>query len=406
MPVEVLTFRPHSNENCSVCMACQSIQPTSPDIKVGRPPKRKRGGFSGGQGTGQRQTVQQTLQREQDRSVEELPSTSSDVTIQRGSGGSEPTVESVRRKLLMIESVEESNDDDVRVSTEISSIPIERFVERDIAEHFVCCICQGVPTSPSMSSCDHIFCTGCIDQWLKNSSACPSCREVVESTDLDKLTGNTLNVYDSLRLQCVFHDLGCSTTCSLSDHKEHEKNCAFKGKGKRSTYGKKRVKQPLRTADKQYCKQKRLKPCYDFLNEFCAANVESKEDVLFFLLRSHLFDSSDRERAKLIDDIWSNMQSTMNVHECLTYRVDNLQTKNQYKAQYDKLKDKTIGVLLPPSQLDECEKRYMPGTTRYAIVGEDHHEHIYTTQLNSKEQVKHKLLHLLNLYRLAMNSHF
>ncbi|XP_070555020.1 V(D)J recombination-activating protein 1-like [Ptychodera flava] len=43
------------------------------------------------------------------------------------------------------------------------------------------------------------------------------------------------------------------------------------------------------------------------------------------------------------------------------------------------LKDKSVNVLRPPIQLDECEKSYMPGTARYVIVGNENYEHVYRT---------------------------
>ncbi|XP_070545703.1 V(D)J recombination-activating protein 1-like [Ptychodera flava] len=378
MQIEVATFVPHQDQGCVVCdQPAQLATGTAPKAK-GRPPKRKCGGGQyGGPGRGHKKSSSDIP-----LSGSDIPSTSSSIpSTSRGipstSSSSELTVESVKRKLLTIESPEK--EEAITEATEITSIPLDRFIEKDIAEHYVCSICQGVPTTPCISPCSHIFCVGCIQQWLANSCACPSCREILECDDCQNLTGNHLNIYDSLRLRCTYSHLGCETMTTLPNYIDHELTCKYKAKGKRSTYGKTRVKQSLRTADRQYCKQKRLKACYDFLRDFCTANSESTEDVLFFLLRSYLYDSGDRERSNLVDDLWSKTQSKMSADECLALRIDNLQTKNRYKAQYDMFKSKSVSVLVAPNQLDMLERTYMPGTARYAIVGEENFEHIYQT---------------------------
>ena len=43
-----------------------------------------------------------------------------------------------------------------------------------------------------------------------------------------------------------------------------------------------RPRQPVRDVSAKHVKHRRLKPVYDFLNDFCATNHEEKTEMLFF----------------------------------------------------------------------------------------------------------------------------
>lgn len=59
-------------------------------------------------------------------------------------------------------------------------------------------------------------------------------------------------------------------------------------------------------------------------------------------------------------------------------RVDMLQTKDQYKSQYDFLKQKFANnVLQPPLALTERELAYMPGSVRYIVQSEELNQTYY-----------------------------
>ncbi len=42
-----------------------------------------------------------------------------------------------------------------------------------------CPICQEGMKSPVKLSCDHLFCEGCVGEWLHRERTCPMCRAVV-----------------------------------------------------------------------------------------------------------------------------------------------------------------------------------------------------------------------------------
>ena len=41
---------------------------------------------------------------------------------------------------------------------------------------FICAICQCLVEYPKMTPCSHVFCTGCIDEWMKRKRSCPTCK--------------------------------------------------------------------------------------------------------------------------------------------------------------------------------------------------------------------------------------
>ena len=58
----------------------------------------------------------------------------------------------------------------------ISSIPLGRFNKKNLAEHFLCSICCGVPSCQPFGTgvCEHYFCKDCLHQWMPCSKVCPN----------------------------------------------------------------------------------------------------------------------------------------------------------------------------------------------------------------------------------------
>lgn len=48
--------------------------------------------------------------------------------------------------------------------------------EDTTAAEFECPICQETTQAPKTTSCNHTFCTGCLDRWLISNYICPMCR--------------------------------------------------------------------------------------------------------------------------------------------------------------------------------------------------------------------------------------
>ncbi|XP_045174389.2 V(D)J recombination-activating protein 1-like [Mercenaria mercenaria] len=71
--------------------------------------------------------------------------------------------------------------------------------------------------------------------------------------------------------------------------------------------------------------------------------------------------------------------SKLTPSQCLALRVDTLQSKTQYKAQYNYLKKNVRNPLQSPSVIDDLELLYAPSSTRYSIQGLEFTDNYYHT---------------------------
>ena len=97
--------------------------------------------------------------------------------------GSTKTPEQIRKKLYEVENVEAQGSGSKFDNVEIASFPLELCEPEHLASILLCSVCMGVPSSPVLKQCEHIFCDGCIKTWLENAGACPCCRLVLDSAD-------------------------------------------------------------------------------------------------------------------------------------------------------------------------------------------------------------------------------
>jgi E3 ubiquitin-protein ligase RNF5 len=56
-------------------------------------------------------------------------------------------------------------------------------------DKWTCPICFDRLTEPVVTSCGHIFCWPCISEWLRRSSACPTCSGHVDADHLISVHG-------------------------------------------------------------------------------------------------------------------------------------------------------------------------------------------------------------------------
>ena len=255
---------------------------------------------------------------------------------------------------------------------EITSLSTDRFIEKGIAEQIKCTICLGVPLSPTVTPCcEHFNCKECIIAWLETSETCTNCRASITLKDISEVTGFKENVYDILHVKCRYIDSGRTVTPTAKNLNEHEQNCVFKNMRVKQVRGKGKKKMSLsQVKNRQSCKNGRLKDFFDFFETKCAENHENKTDVLFFMLRNELWNSGQKDAANEIQNIWTNKNETsLTVDQSLAMRVDLLMTKSQYRKQYGLFEQNLANnVLKPPSQLDEAEKHYLPGSTEFQIT--------------------------------------
>nr|AJO68011.1 RAG1L [Branchiostoma belcheri] len=284
------------------------------------------------------------------------------------------------KRKLFDESSEVESGAATETATEFDSMEVGRFVDEAVAFTFLCAVCHGVPCkSPVISNCQHIYCGNCIDFWLKRAGVCPSCRGAMTlDEDVNPLTGHLLNVYDTLKVRCKYYANGCEVIEPLQHVGQHEVGCVKTRPTPESLQRKRLCKARLYDVTRHHVKHKRLKPLIEHIDEYCNEKDENKGDVLFFLLRSHLYDTGNRSMAEQIDTLWHGESlSCMTPEECLGMRLDMLMTKNQYSKEYNILKERGFSTLCPPKQLDAIEKTLMPGTARYSIEGMDYSEHYF-----------------------------
>ena len=176
-----------------------------------------------------------------------------------------------------------------------------------------------------------------------------------------------------------------SSTCNLPEINDestlsNESSSVRKSRVRERGPGQKKI--PLSDVkDKTDCRKKRLAPFFESLNSLCEKQHENKVDVLFFMLISELRYSNPL-KSKEVQNLWTktgNKETCLSAEESLGLRVDSLLTKGQYKKVYAILDNKvTTNVLKPPSQLNDKEKEFLPGSVEFQVISDEnvlHHHH-------------------------------
>ena len=101
--------------------------------------------------------------------------------------------------------------------------PRIRYFDKDaISEHLVCPICQEIFNYPIALLCGHVFCDGCIREWLKQQRNCPECRQSADmrNSHKDLIAHKFL---DSVPVYCSY--LGCSWIGRMDALQGHMSEC-------------------------------------------------------------------------------------------------------------------------------------------------------------------------------------
>jgi len=107
-----------------------------------------------------------------------------------------------------------------------------RIVDRkEIAEHFLCPICQYLLVDPvCCSQCKNNFCKPCLDTWIRRQgqtrSICPNrCINFYKQ----KAPPIVKSMLSQLKLKCTFEPNGCQEAINYDTLTKHEQTCGYRG---------------------------------------------------------------------------------------------------------------------------------------------------------------------------------
>jgi len=98
--------------------------------------------------------------------------------------------------------------------------------EKSIAE-FVCKICCQLSENPVVTSCSHVFCSSCLDEWFQRKRTCPCCNATLQSGQVSDLkTGNPLawRILGRVQMRCPLHVQGCKWVGDYGEVQAHLTN--------------------------------------------------------------------------------------------------------------------------------------------------------------------------------------
>uniref|UniRef100_A0A1I8H783 E3 ubiquitin-protein ligase NRDP1 n=1 Tax=Macrostomum lignano TaxID=282301 RepID=A0A1I8H783_9PLAT len=100
--------------------------------------------------------------------------------------------------------------------------------EGEVDEELICPICGGVLDVPVQApDCEHTFCSGCIDQWLRLNPTCPIDRQPLLSLHLKPAPRILRNLLSRLDVACDFQQLGCGARVKLASAAQHAAQCEY-----------------------------------------------------------------------------------------------------------------------------------------------------------------------------------
>lgn len=99
------------------------------------------------------------------------------------------------------------------------------FVE-PIDDHLLCQLCNNVLRGSKTTPCGHVFCQGCIEDWVKEYGVCPKrCREL-EVQDLSGAVHIDTRI-SGLKTRCQNSASGCIVQVPLCEKQKHESTCPY-----------------------------------------------------------------------------------------------------------------------------------------------------------------------------------
>lgn len=92
-----------------------------------------------------------------------------------------------------------------------------------------CSICLGVLDSPVwLASCEHMFCDGCIRDWLVSRGTCPTCSATNSVENLTQPPRVVRKKIEEIELFCAYKGGGCHARAQLQFLAQHEASCTYR----------------------------------------------------------------------------------------------------------------------------------------------------------------------------------
>ena len=93
--------------------------------------------------------------------------------------------------------------------------------ESKISSQLECVICREVLDRPVMTKCEHLYCEGCLLEWLTAHDKCPTCCAVLDPREIKKAPRIVRNMLNELEMRCQYVDNGCKWAGALEKYKGH-----------------------------------------------------------------------------------------------------------------------------------------------------------------------------------------
>lgn len=91
-----------------------------------------------------------------------------------------------------------------------------------------CGLCRQVLRGPVSTKCCHVFCFGCLRNWLDRYGLCPLGCKAVDVSELSAATDIEEEI-SRLFVKCTNWKAGCTKIMKLAELNEHEFDCEFSG---------------------------------------------------------------------------------------------------------------------------------------------------------------------------------
>ncbi|XP_066988012.1 E3 ubiquitin-protein ligase NRDP1 isoform X1 [Macrobrachium rosenbergii] len=107
---------------------------------------------------------------------------------------------------------------------------VTRF-QGEVDEELLCPICSEVLEDPLQApSCEHAFCSGCINEWLSRQQTCPVDRQTITSSQLKSVPRILRSLLSKLYISCDNKPHGCTAVLKLDLLSSHLEECEFNPK--------------------------------------------------------------------------------------------------------------------------------------------------------------------------------